>query len=119
MLKGVIQRLHLTNLVQVGCTVLLAGLVLYPLFWLFMGSFQSDPRSFSFTFKAYTNILALPFLGEIIYNTAAMAVGAPNRTVPLNSVTNHLTKVVFPVPAPPVTNILFILITFRRHFLVC
>ncbi|MDP7386526.1 MAG: iron ABC transporter permease [Nitrospinota bacterium] len=72
----VIQRLHPTNLVQVGCTVLLAGLVLYPLFWLFMGSFQSDPRSFSFTFKAYTNILAVPFLGEIIFNTAAMAVGA-------------------------------------------
>lgn len=68
-------RWNLAKWVEAGCLLVVSALVLYPLFWLFLGAFQSDPRSFTVTFKAVYEVLSAYYLGEIIYNTAVMSVG--------------------------------------------
>ena len=60
---------------RILCLALVAGLVLYPLFWLFVGSFQKSPGSFIFSVEPYVNVLTADYLGGILSNTAIMTVG--------------------------------------------
>ena len=54
---------------------MVAGLVLYPLYWLILGSFKTDLRSTGFTIQAFVDVFSADYMGEVLYNTAVMAVG--------------------------------------------
>lgn len=55
--------------------LLVSGLVLYPLFWLVLGSFQPTPRGFSFSLEAYREVFTSAYLPRVLWNTAIMSIG--------------------------------------------
>jgi len=55
--------------------LVVSGLVLYPLFWLVLGSFLPNPRSFEFSFEAYVDVFTSSYLPKILTNTAIMSLG--------------------------------------------
>lgn len=63
-------------MVQWACVVVVAILVLYPLFWLVLGSFQKSlTGEGGLTLDAYINVFTSPYFGDLVYDTAVMAVG--------------------------------------------
>lgn len=63
------------RLLEWGCLLVIGGLVLYPLFWLFLGSVKPNPASPGFTLDAFVAILNADYMGEVLRNTAVMSVG--------------------------------------------
>ena len=64
-----------------GCLLVIGFVVLYPLFWLVLGSLRPDPISTDFTLDAYYAIFEEEYMGEVLWNTAFMTVGVTSLSV--------------------------------------
>lgn len=63
------------RLLEWGCLLFVGALVLYPLFWLVLGSLKTDPRSPDFTLAAFEAVISADYMGEVLQNTAVMSAG--------------------------------------------
>ena len=63
------------RLLEWGCLLVVGFLVLYPLFWLLLGSISPNPSSPEFTLNAFVEIYEDEYMGEVLLNTAVMAIG--------------------------------------------
>jgi iron(III) transport system permease protein len=63
------------RLLEWGCLLIIGFLVLYPLFWLLLGSVTPNPASPEFTLDAFAAIYNAEYMGEVLRNTAIMSVG--------------------------------------------
>ena len=71
-----IGEINSVTVVRVLCVIVVAILVLYPLFWLVFGSFQKSlAGDGGLTFDAYINVFGSNFFGDVVYNTAVMVLG--------------------------------------------
>ena len=64
-----------------GCLLVIGFVVLYPLFWLVLGSFRADPSSTDFNLDAYYAIFEAEYMGEVLWNTAVMSAGVTSLSV--------------------------------------
>ncbi|HAA91042.1 MAG TPA: hypothetical protein DCE33_01265, partial [Rhodospirillaceae bacterium] len=58
-----------------GCLLVVGFIVLYPLFWLLLGSVKPTPASPEFTLDAFVAIYEAEYMGEVLRNTAVMSIG--------------------------------------------
>jgi len=63
------------RLLEWGCLLIVGFLVLYPLFWLLLGSVKPNPASSEYTLDAFVAIYNADYMGEVLLNTAIMSVG--------------------------------------------
>lgn len=64
-----------------GCLLIVGFLVLYPLFWLLLGSLRPSPASSDFTLDAFVALYEADYMGEVVWNTAVMSVGVTALSV--------------------------------------
>ncbi|MFC0407079.1 ABC transporter permease [Roseomonas elaeocarpi] len=69
------RRVATVDVVRVLTVVIVAALVLYPLFWMVLGSLQLNPMRGGFTLRAYERVFSSPYLPAVLWNTVLMAVG--------------------------------------------
>ena len=71
-----IGEINSVTVVRALCVIVVAILVLYPLFWLVFGSFQKSlTGEGGLIFDAYINVFGSNFFGDVVYNTAVMVLG--------------------------------------------
>mgnify|MGYP001162716784 CR=1 FL=1 len=58
-----------------GCLFLVGFIVLYPLFWLLLGSVKPDLSSNEYNLDAFVAIYESQYMGEVLRNTAVMSIG--------------------------------------------
>ena len=64
-----------------GCFLVVGFLVLYPLFWLVLGSLKPNLASPDFTLDAFVAVYEADYMGEVLRNTAVMSVGVTAASV--------------------------------------
>ncbi|MDA0655438.1 MAG: iron ABC transporter permease [Proteobacteria bacterium] len=69
------------RLLEWGCLLIIGSLVLYPLFWLLLGSVKVNPASPGFTLDAFVAIYNADYMGEVLQNTAVMSIGVTALSV--------------------------------------
>ncbi|MCF3936143.1 iron ABC transporter permease [Acuticoccus sp. M5D2P5] len=62
------------SLIRVATILILSVLVLYPLFWMLVGSFQPTPMRMEFSLRAYERVFTSRYLPEVLWNTGVMTV---------------------------------------------
>ena len=63
------------RMLEWGCLLVVGFIVLYPLFWLLLGSVKPTPASPEFTLDAFVAIYEAEYMGEVLRNTAVMSIG--------------------------------------------
>jgi iron(III) transport system permease protein len=58
-----------------GCLLIVGFLVLYPLFWLLLGSIKPSLNSPEYNLDAFVAIYQAEYMGEVLRNTAVMSIG--------------------------------------------
>ena len=58
-----------------GCLLVVGFLVLYPLFWLLLGSIKPSLNSPEYNLDAFIAIYQADYMGEVLRNTAIMSIG--------------------------------------------
>ncbi len=58
-----------------GCLLVVGFLVLYPLFWLLLGSIKPSLNSPEYNLDAFVAIYQAEYMGEVLRNTAIMSIG--------------------------------------------
>ena len=63
------------RMLEWGCLLIVGFLVLYPLFWLLLGSIKPSLNSPEYNLDAFVAIYQAEYMGEVLRNTAVMSIG--------------------------------------------
>ena len=63
------------RILEWGCLLVVGFLVLYPLFWLLLGSIKPSLNSPEYNLDAFVAIYQADYMGEVLRNTAVMSIG--------------------------------------------
>ena len=63
------------RMLEWGCLLVVGFLVLYPLFWLLLGSIKPSLNSPEYNLDAFVAIYQAEYMGEVLRNTAIMSIG--------------------------------------------